>query len=102
VCALAGGGITEVVVAGHRPDLLSAVRRRFEPTAVVAWGERSRSPLWEGRQDGLAYVCRHYACREPAAGPEVLESQLDRELEAEGARHADALARARLVSGAPQ
>ena len=25
------------------------------------------SPLWAGRDDGLAYVCRRYACREPAA-----------------------------------
>jgi uncharacterized protein YyaL (SSP411 family) len=85
---LAGGGITEVVVAGDRPDLVTALRQRFEPTAVLAWGEPTDSPLWEGRHDGLAYVCRHYACREPAASPEALEAQLDRELAAERTRHA--------------
>jgi uncharacterized protein YyaL (SSP411 family) len=87
-CRLAGGGVTEVVVAGDRPDLMSAVRRRYEPTAVVAWGERTDSPLWMGRQDGLAYVCRHYACREPSSDAAALATQLDRELEAERARHA--------------
>jgi uncharacterized protein YyaL (SSP411 family) len=90
MCALAGGGITEVVVAGARPDLVAAVGRRYEPTAVVAWGERTASPLWAGREDGFAYVCRRYSCREPAAGPETLEAHLDRERAAERARHADA------------
>ncbi|HXQ75135.1 MAG TPA: thioredoxin domain-containing protein [Acidimicrobiales bacterium] len=87
-CGLAGGGITEVVVAGDRPDLVDTVRRRFEPTAVLASGERTGSPLWEGRVDGFAYVCRHYACREPSTSPETLASRLDRELAAERVRHA--------------
>ena len=42
----------EVVVAGDRPDLLSEVRRRWLPDAVVAWGEPTASPLWEGRAPG--------------------------------------------------
>jgi uncharacterized protein YyaL (SSP411 family) len=100
MCALAGGGLTEVVVAGDRPDLVDSVRHRFEPTAVLAWGERTGSPLWDERGDGLAYVCRNYACREPAATPEALGAQLDRELEAERARHAGA--RARQDAGAPR
>jgi uncharacterized protein YyaL (SSP411 family) len=99
-CGLAGGGITEIVVAGDRPDLVTTVRRRFEPTAVVAWGERTGSPLWEGREDGLAYVCRHYACREPAADPDALVIELDREREADRARHAKARERVRGVAGA--
>jgi uncharacterized protein YyaL (SSP411 family) len=99
-CRLADGGITEVVVAGDRPDLVETVRRRFEPTAVMAWGERTPSPLWEGRQDGLAYVCRNYACREPSASPEALRTSLDRELAAERRRHAAALEHRRRVAGA--
>jgi hypothetical protein len=87
-CRLAGGGITEVVVAGNRPDLVAVVRGRFEPTAVLSWGERSDSPLWEGRHDGRAYVCRRYVCREPADDPDTLGRQLDHELAAERARHA--------------
>jgi len=101
VCGLAGGGITEVVVAGDRGDLLETVRRRYEPTAVVASGERTGSPLWEGRHDGLAYVCRHYACREPAGSPAALAAQLDGELAAERARHAAARAGVAHDAGAP-
>jgi uncharacterized protein len=69
-------GIDEVVVAGDRPDLVEVVHRRFLPGAVLAWGERYSSPLWEGRDDGRAYVCRNYACRLPAEDPEALAAQL--------------------------
>jgi uncharacterized protein YyaL (SSP411 family) len=78
--ALSGGGITEVVITGDRPDLLGAARARFEPTMVLAWGEPGASPLWAGRHDGLAYVCRHYACRWPASTPDELAARLDEEL----------------------
>jgi uncharacterized protein YyaL (SSP411 family) len=94
-CGLAGGGLTEVVVAGDRPDLLATVRRRYEPTVVVAWGERTAAPVWTGRVDGSAYVCRHYACREPATSTEALEAHLDAERAGDRARHGAALARAR-------
>jgi len=62
---LAARGTTEVVVAGDRPDLVRAVQARYLPSAVLAWGERYGSPIWEGRQDGLAYVCRNFACDAP-------------------------------------
>ena len=73
---LAVRGTTEVVVAGDRPDLLAEVRSRFLPAAVLAWGERYASPLWDGRDDGRAYVCRGYACQLPAARPDELAAQL--------------------------
>jgi uncharacterized protein len=69
-------GATEVVVAGDRPDLVRAVQRRFLPNAVLAWGERYASPLWEGREDGKAYVCRNFACRTPVERVDDLEAQL--------------------------
>ncbi len=69
-------GATEIVVAGDRPDLLDVVRSRWLPNAVLAWGERYDSPLWEGRDDGKAYVCRGYTCGLPATTPEQLEHQL--------------------------
>ncbi|HUY22303.1 MAG TPA: thioredoxin domain-containing protein [Acidimicrobiales bacterium] len=84
--ALASGGVTEVVVAGERPDLVAAARRRFEPTMVLAWGEPTASPLWAGREPGHAYVCRRYACRAPADSPEELGERLDEELAAALAR----------------
>ena len=69
-------GLTEVVITGDRPDLLDVVRRQWIPDAVMAWGEPTASPLWEGRDPGLAYVCRHYACQMPASDPESLSMQL--------------------------
>jgi hypothetical protein len=73
---LATHGIDEVVVAGDRPDLVDVAQRMFLPGAVLAWGERFASPLWEGRQDGAAYVCRDYACQLPATDPAGLTAQL--------------------------
>ncbi len=72
-------GPTEVVVTGDRPDLLAAVRHLWLPDAVVAWGEPTPSPLWEGRHQGCAYVCRNYACQVPADDPAALAAQLGSE-----------------------
>ena len=71
------GGLTEVVVTGDRPDLVDVVRRRWLPDGVLAWGEPTASPLWQGREPDRAYVCRHYACRLPADDPVTLAAQLD-------------------------
>ncbi|MCU1503254.1 MAG: hypothetical protein JWM12_2608 [Ilumatobacteraceae bacterium] len=69
-------GITEIVVAGDRPDLLATVRSAWRPNAVVAWGEPYDSPLWESRTPGYAYVCRDFACKQPVDDAEGLSSQL--------------------------
>jgi hypothetical protein len=73
---LVARGTTEIVIPGDRPDLVAAARAHFLPDAVLAWGERYDSPLWEGREDGRAYVCQGYACRLPATDVETLEAQL--------------------------
>jgi uncharacterized protein len=73
---LLGGLGTEVVVTGERPDLVDVAQRAFTPDAVLAWGEPYDSPLWRDRSDGLAYVCRGYACEAPAADPAKLRDQL--------------------------
>ncbi len=70
------GGIDEVVVPGDRPDLVAVVTDRWHPRAVRSWGEPLDGPLWEGREDGKAYVCRSYACGLPATTPEQLADQL--------------------------
>ncbi len=44
---------------------------------MLAWGEPYDSPLWDGRRDGLAYVCRDYACQAPQDTPSGLRAQLD-------------------------
>ncbi|HEV7887222.1 MAG TPA: thioredoxin domain-containing protein [Acidimicrobiales bacterium] len=69
-------GTTEIVVAGDRPDLLAVVRSKLLPNAVLAWGDRYDSPLWEGRDDGRAYVCTNYVCGLPASSPDALDAQL--------------------------
>ena len=70
-------GPLEVVVTGDRPDLVAAAIRPYRPERVVAWGERFGGPLWEGRdEDGVAYVCRSYACARPVATPEELAALL--------------------------
>ncbi|HEX6425401.1 MAG TPA: thioredoxin domain-containing protein [Acidimicrobiales bacterium] len=73
---LAAGGVDEVVVTGDRPDLVEVAQRMFLPRAVLAWGEPYDSPLWAGRDEGAAYVCRNYACQLPAGDPATLTRQL--------------------------
>ncbi|GAC1307180.1 MAG: thioredoxin domain-containing protein [Acidimicrobiales bacterium] len=76
-------GTTEIVVSGERPDLVAAVRSRYLPNAVVAWGEPFDSPLWEGRRPGdpgwseAAYVCRDFVCALPASEVSALLEQLN-------------------------
>ncbi len=61
---------------GDRRDLVAAVHQRWLPNAVLAWGEPYPSPLFEGRREGLAYVCRNYACQAPVDRVEELVAQL--------------------------
>ncbi len=69
-------GIDEVVVPGDRPDLVDALTQAWYPRVVRSWGEPLDTPLWEGREDGRAYVCRNFACQLPATTPEELVAQL--------------------------
>ena len=71
-------GIDEVAIVGDRRDLVDAVNRAYLPNAVLAWGEPYDSPLWEGRRDGLAYVCRNATCQAPVSTVEDLLAQLRR------------------------
>jgi hypothetical protein len=88
--ALLEHGPVEIVVTGERPDLLHAVRQRFLPGAVLAWrapavmardasGDAAtfESPLFEGRADGFAYVCRRGACLAPVDNIDDLLAALD-------------------------
>jgi uncharacterized protein YyaL (SSP411 family) len=70
-------GPVEIAVAGDRADLVGAVHARYLPDAVLVWGERFASPLWDSRRDGFAYVCRDYACRAPVDTVEGLVAQLE-------------------------
>lgn len=69
-------GLTEIAVAGDRPDMVKAVQALYRPRSVLAWGERYDSPIWHGRRDGFAYVCRDYTCRSPVDMVGALIDQL--------------------------
>lgn len=62
----------QIVIAGEREDLVKVVQHHYLPDAVLEWGERSTSPLWEGRFDDAAYVCRDGVCLLPIDSPEAL------------------------------
>ncbi len=68
--------VVEVAILGDRPDLVSAVHRRWLPHAVLAWGEPYASPLFTDRRDGMAYVCRDYTCAAPTGDVDELLAQL--------------------------
>ena len=70
-------GITEIVVAGNRPDLVEVVRQRWLPNAVIAWGEPYESALWADRAEAYAYVCRDFACELPVSTPQDLQTLLE-------------------------
>jgi uncharacterized protein YyaL (SSP411 family) len=83
--ALAGidlwaSGPTELVVTGDRPDLVAVATETWRPSLVVAWGEPYDSPLWEGRDtsttEGLAFVCRDFACQSPTGDVGALRTLL--------------------------
>jgi uncharacterized protein YyaL (SSP411 family) len=69
-------GSREIAVTGDRPDLRAVVAERYLPDAVTTWGEPFPSPLWEGREEGLAYVCEGFVCRQPASTAEELVTLL--------------------------
>jgi uncharacterized protein YyaL (SSP411 family) len=75
---IAVGPRAEVVVVGDRADLVAEAHRRWLPRAVVAWGAPiDGSPLFTGRDEGLAYVCEAFACKQPVATTVDLAAQLD-------------------------
>jgi hypothetical protein len=67
----------EVVAPGDRGDLVDHVRSMSMPRTVVITGT-APSPLLEGRDEGLAYVCRGGVCAMPVSS--IVE--LDRDLKA--------------------
>jgi uncharacterized protein YyaL (SSP411 family) len=69
---LLASGTTEIVVSGDQRELVAAVHRRYLPNAVLAWGEPYPSPLWEGRDQPAAYVCRDYVCALPVTTVDAL------------------------------
>jgi uncharacterized protein YyaL (SSP411 family) len=66
----------EVVIPGEQPDMVRTYAAAWRPWAVLASGAPREGALWEGRNEGEAYVCRGSVCLLPAADPAALEQQL--------------------------
>jgi len=71
------GGITEIVITGDRPDLVTTAAGTWRPNAVLAWGEPFGGPLWEGRGGDQAWVCRDFTCQAPVNTVDALQAELD-------------------------
>ena len=69
-------GTTEVVVPGENRVLIDVYREQWHPHAVLARGSSREGALWQGREEGRAYVCRGSVCNLPAVGPDELRAQL--------------------------
>jgi uncharacterized protein len=77
---LALGKPREIVIAGPRGDafkaMLSAIRRRFLPHAVILRAEDVARPMPAMDGEATAYVCENYACKLPATSVDQLNEQL--------------------------
>jgi hypothetical protein len=74
--------VREVALVGADTAPLEAVvRGRFRPHVVLAGGPGGDVPLLEGRSEvegrAAAYVCEHFACRQPVTEPDELAALLD-------------------------
>ncbi|MGA1566233.1 MAG: thioredoxin domain-containing protein [Ilumatobacteraceae bacterium] len=69
-------GITEVVIPGDERDLVATAMRVWRPDVVLAWGERTTADIWDGRENGLAYVCQNRTCSTPVDNSRDLLAQL--------------------------
>ena len=70
-------GVVEIVAPG-RPDLARSCQGRYLPGAVLAWGERTDSPLFADRPDGQVYVCVGGTCLAPVGDEVALLDALQR------------------------
>jgi uncharacterized protein YyaL (SSP411 family) len=71
----------EIVLAGpqtdaHMTELLSVIRGRFLPNAVVMMASDAPQPMPALHGAPTAYVCENYACNQPVISPAELEKLL--------------------------
>jgi uncharacterized protein YyaL (SSP411 family) len=69
-------GLVELAIVGEAPELVRVAQVLWRPDLVLAWGEPFASPLWEGRRDGFAYLCRDFTCQAPVSDPDALYEQI--------------------------
>jgi uncharacterized protein YyaL (SSP411 family) len=69
-------GLHQLAIVGDAPALVRVAHAVWRPDIVLAWGEPYESPLWEGRTEGYAYLCRDHVCERPVDDPGSLFEQL--------------------------
>lgn len=74
---LLGNQSWEIVIPGFEETLIGAIRGRWIPDAIFAFGEPLPSPLWHGRVKPMAYLCRGFSCLQPISDPSELAQALD-------------------------
>ncbi|MDP9113616.1 MAG: hypothetical protein M3O20_08040, partial [Acidobacteriota bacterium] len=72
----------EIVLAGSRADpamieMLSAIRRRFLPGAVIMRTEQAARPLPALNGAPTAYLCENFACKLPVTSATALDELLE-------------------------
>lgn len=73
---LVSAGTTEVVIPGVNRGFVREYCTTWRPYAVLAHGQPMDGPLWEGRTEGNAYVCRGNLCLAPATSASELADRL--------------------------
>ncbi|NBU39004.1 MAG: thioredoxin domain-containing protein, partial [Actinobacteria bacterium] len=73
---LAAAGTTEVVIPGVNRGFVREYCTTWRPYSVLAHGQPMDGPLWEGRTEGNAYVCRGNVCLAPASNTTELAERL--------------------------
>lgn len=71
------GGATEIVIPGIKRGLITALKKRWLPTCVTAFGDPFDSPIWQNREPGFAYICKGFTCLQPLSNPNELNTTLD-------------------------
>lgn len=74
---LLSGDSEEIVIPGWNEEFIDQLRGRWFPNAVLALGSPFQSPLWEGRKEGNAYICKGFVCLEPVTNAHQLSQTLD-------------------------
>ena len=69
-------GLVELAIVGEAPELVRVAQVLWRPDLVLAWGEPYDSPLWQGRSEGRAYMCRDDVCDAPVSTPEALYEKI--------------------------
>ncbi|MEL6889980.1 MAG: thioredoxin domain-containing protein [Actinomycetota bacterium] len=77
-------GVTELVIPVEPNDegvrektpMVRLAQSVFRPDIVLAWGESHDTPLWQGKEPGMAYLCRQGTCDAPTADVEAFAEQL--------------------------